>query len=181
MCGVEERDLENHEIRKNEKPVTLHSTSVQFSHSLMSSSLWPHGLQHTRLPSPSPTPSTSQTHVHRISDATQSSHPLSSTSPPAFYLSQHQGLFQWISSSHQMAKVLELWLQHQSFQWVFRIDFLQDWLVWSPCSPRNSQECSPTPQFKSINSSLLSFLYSPTLMSILDYWKTIALTRWTFI
>ena len=58
MCGVEERDLENHEIRKNEKPVTLHSTSVQFSHSLMSSSLWPHGLQHTRLPSPSPTPST---------------------------------------------------------------------------------------------------------------------------
>ena len=126
-------------------------------------------------------PALAQTHVHRISDATQPSHPLSSTSPPAFYLSQHQGLFQWISSSRQMAKVLELWLQHQSFQWVFRIDFLQDWLVWSPCSPRNSQECSPTPQFKSINSSLLSFLYSPTLMSILDYWKTIALTRWTFI
>ena len=58
MCGVEERDLDNHEISKNEKPVTLHSTLVQFSHSLMSSSLWPHGLQHTRLPSPSPTPST---------------------------------------------------------------------------------------------------------------------------
>ena len=57
-----------------------------------------------------------QTHVHRVSDATQSSHPLSSPSPPAFSLSQHQGIFQGVSSLHQVAKVLELQLQHQSFQ-----------------------------------------------------------------
>ena len=84
---------------------------------------------------------------------------------------QHQGLFQWVSIWHHVAKVLEFQLQHQSFQWVFRTDFLQDGLVWSPCSPRNSQESSPTPQFKSINSSVLSFLYSPTLTSTCDYWK----------
>ena len=65
-----------------------------------------------------------QTHIHRVSDAIQPSHPPSSPSPPAFNLSQHQGLFQWISSSHQVAKVLEFQLQHQSFQWIFRTDFL---------------------------------------------------------
>ena len=65
-----------------------------------------------------------QTHVHWVSDAIQPSHPLSSPSPPAFNLSQHQGLFQWISSSHQVAKVLEFQLQQQSFQWIFRTDFL---------------------------------------------------------
>ena len=54
-------------------------------------------------------------------------------------------------------------------------------LVWSPCCPRNSQEFSPTPQFKSINSSALNFLYSPNLTTIHDYWKTIALTRQTFV
>jgi len=66
----------------------------------------------------------SQIHVHQVSDAIQPSHPLSSPSPPAFNLSQHQGLFQSVSSSHQMAKVLEFQLQHQSFQWIFRVDFL---------------------------------------------------------
>ena len=65
-----------------------------------------------------------QTHVHQVSDAVQPSHPLSSPSPPAFNLSQHQGLFQRVSSSHQMAKVLEFQLQHQSFQWIVRTDFL---------------------------------------------------------
>ena len=64
-----------------------------------------------------------QTHVHRVGDAIQPSHPLSSPSP-AFHLSQHQGLFQWVSSWHQVAKALELQLQHQSFQWRFRTDFL---------------------------------------------------------
>ena len=67
-----------------------------------------------------PTP----THVHHIGDAIQPSHPLSSPFPPTFNLSQHQGLFKWVSSSHQVAKVLEFQLQHQSFQWIFRIDFL---------------------------------------------------------
>ena len=107
-------------------------------------------------------PEFTQTHVHWVSGAIQPSHPLSSPSTPAFNLSQHQGLFQWVSSSHQVAKVLEFQLQHQSFQWIFRTDFLYDGLFGSPCSPRDSQESSPTLQFKSINSSVLSFLYSPT-------------------
>ena len=65
-----------------------------------------------------------QPHVHWVGDAIQPSHPLSSSSPPVCNLSQHQGLFQWVSSSHQVAKVLELQFQHQSFQWIFRTDFL---------------------------------------------------------
>ena len=65
-----------------------------------------------------------QTHVHWIGDAIQPSYPLSSPSPPVLNLSQHQGLFKWVSSSHQVAKVLEFQLQHQSFWWLFRTDFL---------------------------------------------------------
>ena len=65
-----------------------------------------------------------QTRVHRVSDAIQPSHPLSPLYPPALNLSQHQGLFHWVNSSHQVAKVLELQLQHQPFQWIFQIDFL---------------------------------------------------------
>ena len=61
-------------------------------------------------------------------------------------------LSQWVHSLHQVVKVLEFQLQHQSFQWIFRTYFLEDWLVWSLCTPRDSQESSPTPQFKSINS-----------------------------
>ena len=133
--------------------------------------LRPHEPQHARPPCPSPTTESTQTHVHWVSDAIQPSHPLSSPSPPALNLSQHQDLFKWVSSSHQVAKVLEFQLQHQSFQWIFSSDFLYDGLVGSPCSPRDSQESSPTPQFKSINSLALSFLYSPTLTSIHDYWK----------
>ena len=73
---------------------------------------------HHQLPEPT------QTHVHRVSDAIQPCHPLSSPSPPSFNLSQHQGLFKWVSSSHQVARVLEFQLQHQSFQWIFRTDLL---------------------------------------------------------
>ena len=112
-----------------------------------------------------------QTHVRWVGDAIQPSHPPSSPSPPTFNLSHHQGLFKWDSSLHQVAKVLEFQLQHQSFQWIFRTHFLYDWLVGSPWSPRDSQKSSPTPQFKSSNSSVLSFLYNPTLTSIHDYWK----------
>ena len=65
-----------------------------------------------------------QMHVHRVGDAIQPSHSLSSPSPPAFNLSHQSGLFQWVSSSHQVAKVLEFQLQHQSLQWIFRTDFL---------------------------------------------------------
>ena len=76
----------------------------QFSRSVMSDSLQSHELQHSRPPCPSPTPRSTQTHVHWVSDAIQPSHPLSSPSPPALNLSWHQGLFQWVSSSHQVAK-----------------------------------------------------------------------------
>ena len=65
-----------------------------------------------------------QTLIHWVSDAIQPSRPLSSPSPPAFNLSQHRGLFQWVGSLHHVAKVLELQLQHQSFQWIFSVDLL---------------------------------------------------------
>ena len=115
-----------------------------------------------------------------IESVMPSNHPLSSPSLPIFNLPQHQSLFYWVSSSHQVAKVLEFQLQHQSFQWIFRTDFLYDTLVESSCSPRDSQESSPTTQFKKNNSLALRFLYGPTLISVSDYWKTIALTRRTF-
>ena len=85
--------------------------------------------------------------------------------------SKHQSLFQWVNSLHEVAKVLEFQLQHHSFQRNLRVDLLQNGLVGSPCSPRDSQESSLTPQFKSINSSALSLLHSPTLTSIHDHWK----------
>jgi len=97
---------------------------VQLSHSVMSDSLWPHGLQHTRPPVHQQLPELAQTHVHQVGDAIKPSHPLSPPFPSAFNLSQHQGLFQWVSSSHQVTIVLELQLQHQSFQWIFRTDSL---------------------------------------------------------
>ena len=87
--------------------------------------LRPHGLQHARPPCPSPTPGVfTQTHVHWVSDAIQPSHPLSTPSPPAPNPSQHQGLFQRVGSLHEVAKVLEFQLQHQSLQWTLRTDLL---------------------------------------------------------
>ena len=83
----------------------------------------------------------------------------------------HYILCQPMSSSHEVAKVLEFQLQHHSFQRNPRADLLQNGLVGSPCNPRDSQESSPTAQFKGINSSALSFLYSLTLTSLYDYWK----------
>ena len=98
-----------------------------FSRSDVSDSLWPHGLQHARLPCPSPTPGVCsmslQTHVRWVHNAIQPSHPVLPSSPSALNLSQNQSLFQWINSLHQEAKVLELQLQHQSFQWIFRVPF----------------------------------------------------------
>ena len=115
-----------------------------------------------------------QTHIHQVGDAIQPSHPLLSPSPPAPNPSQHQSLFQWVNSSH------ELFVLHQSTGVLALASFLpkntQDWSLWngligSPCSPRDSQESSPTPQFKSINSLVLSYLHGPTLTSIHDCWK----------
>ena len=127
-------------------------------------------------------PEFTQTHVHRVTVAIQPCHPLSSPSPPVPNPSQHQSLFQWVNSSPEMAKVLEFQLQHHSLQRNPRADLLQNGLVGSSCSPRDSQESSPTPQFKSINSLALSFLHSPALTSIHDHWKkNIALTRRIFV
>ena len=145
--------------------------SVQFSRSVVSDSLWPHESQHTRPPCPSPTPG-----VHPNSCASSRwCHPAVSSFVIPFSScpnpSQQQNLFQWINSSHEVAKVLEFHPQHQSFQRTSRTGLLQNGLVGFPCSSRDSQESSPTPQFKSINSLVLSFLHSPTLTSIHDHWK----------
>ena len=111
-----------------------------------------------------------QTHVHWVGDAIQPSHLLSSPSPPAFNLSQHPGLFQWVSSLLPVAKGLEFQLQHQSFQWMPRTGILLDGLVGSPCSSRGLQDSSPTPQFKSINSDHGSFfIWGPSLCFHLEF------------
>ena len=144
-------------------------SSVPFSRSVVSDSLRPHESQHSRPPVHNQLPEFTQTHMHRVGDAIQPSHPLSSPSHPTPNPSQHHSLFQWVNSSHEVAKVLEFQLQHQSFQWTPRTDLLYNRLVGSPCSPRDSQESSPTPQLKRINSLALSFLHSPTLTSIHDH------------
>ena len=79
-------------------------------------------------------------HIHWVGDAIQPSHPLLSPSPPAFNLTQHRGLFKWVSSLHQVARVLKFQLQHQSFQRTHRTDLLSNGLFGSPCSPRDSPE-----------------------------------------
>ena len=95
---------------------------LQFSCSVVSDSLWPHGLQHNRSPFITNSRSLPKL-VHWVGDANQPSHPLS-PSPPALNLSQPRGLFKWVCPLHQVAKELEFQLQHQSFQWIFRTDFL---------------------------------------------------------
>ena len=112
-----------------------------------------------------------QTHVHWVSDAIQQSHPRSSPSPLAFNLSQHQGLFKWVSSLHQVAKVLEFQLQPPVLPMNTQDWSPLGWTGWISLQSKGLSESSPTPQFKSINSLALSFLYSPTLTSIYGYWK----------
>ena len=120
---------------------------VQFSLPVVSNSLRPHERQHAKLPCPSPTPG-----VHpNPCPFSRWCHPtiLSSVIPFSSYLQSFPAsasIFQWVSSLYQVARVLEFQLQHQSFQWIFRVDFLWDWLVGSPCSPRDSQESYPIPQ-----------------------------------
>ena len=140
-------------------------TSVQFSRWVMYDSLQPHESQHTRLPSPSPTP---RVHPNPCTSSWWCHPAISSSVVP--FSSCPQSL-PASGSSHEVAKVLEFQPHYQSFQWTPRTGLLKDGLVGSPCSPRDSQESSPTPQFKSINSTMLSFLHSPTLTSIHDHWK----------
>ena len=109
---------------------------------------------------------------HMSIESVMPSHPLSSPSLPAFSPSQHQV---FSNKSVLRIRLPKYWSFRfrisQSFQWIFRTDFLYDGLVGSPCSPRDSQESSPTLQFESNNSSVLSFLYSTTFTSIHNYWK----------
>ena len=100
-----------------------------------------------------------QTHVHRVGDAIQPPHPLSPPSPFAFNLSQNQGLFQRVGSSHQVAKVLELQLEHQSFQGIFRINILSS-------LAQNIESINSSAQLKA-----LSILHGSTLTSTHNYWK----------
>ena len=120
-----------------------------------------------------------QVHVHCIGDTIQPSQPLSPFSLSNFNLSQHQGLFQWVSSLHQLAQVLEL---------RFTISPSKEYSGWFPLGwtgwillPKNSQESSPALQSESINSSPLSLLYGPALTTIHDYWKDHRLTIRTFV
>ena len=92
--------------------------------SLMCLTLWPHELQHTIFPALHYLLKFAQTHVHSVNDAIRPSCPLSPASSPSLSLSQHQSLFQWSGSLHKVAKVLELQLQYQSSQWIFRVNFL---------------------------------------------------------
>ena len=117
-------------------------------------------------------PEFTQTHVHRAGDAIQPSHPLSSPSPPTFNLSQHQGLF-------SMSQVLHIrWSKYLSFSFSINpsneysglISFRMNWLDLLAVQG-DFQESSPTPQFKTIKSSVLSLLYGPTVTSISDYWN----------
>ena len=126
-------------------------------------------------------PEFTQIPVHWVGDAIQPSHPLSSPSPPAPNPSQHQSLFQWVNSLHQVAKVLEFQLQHQSFQRIPRTDLLLDGLVGSPCSPRDSQSLL---QHHSSKASILrrsAFFTVQLSHPYMTTGKTIALTRRTFV
>ena len=147
----------------------------------MSNSLWPHGLQHTRPPYPSPTPGACSNSCPSSWWCHQPSHPLSSPSPPAFNPSQHQGLFQWVSSLHQVAKVLEFQLQHQSFQWIFRTDFLQDgWLNLLAVQGTFKSLLQHDSSKASIHWHSAFFIVQLSL-PYMTTGKTSALTRWTFV
>ena len=145
--------------------------SVQFSSVAQSCSTLCDAMNHSTpgLPVQHQLPECIQTHVHRVSDAIQPSHPLSSPSPPALNLSS-------ISLFNRSAFCIR-WPKDWSCSFSILpskeipglISFRMDWL--DLLAVQGTQESSPTPQFKSIHSSVLSFLYSPTLTSIHDYWK----------
>ena len=154
-----------------QSPSAVIFSSVQFSHSVVSDSLWPHELQHARPLCPSPTPG-----VHSYSHpSSRWCHPAISSSvvpfsscPQSLPASESFPMSQLFASGGQSIGVSA---SASVLPMNTRTDLLPDGLVGPPCSPRDSQESSPTPQFKSINSSLLSFLYSPTLTSIHDHRK----------
>ena len=146
----------------------------------MSDSLWPHGVQHARPPCPSPNP-----RVYSNSyPLSQWCHPTISFSivpSPIFNLSEYKGLFKWVSSSHQVAKVLEFQLQHQSFQWVFRTDsFRMEWLdVFAVQGTFKSLLQHHSSKISILRHS--AFFIVQLLHPYMTTGKTIVLTRWTFV
>ena len=146
------------------------------SHSVMSDSVWPHGLHQARILCPSPSPWA----CSNSCPLNQWCHPTISSSIIPFLLLPSTfpsiRVFQWVSSLHQVAQVLEPQPQHQSFQWVFTGLIWKCWFplglngLLSMCT-RNSQEFSPAPQFESINPLALSLLHGPGLTSVHDYWE----------
>ena len=115
-----------------------------------------------------------QTHVHWVDDAIPPSHPLSSPSPPAPNPSQHQGLFQWVGSLHQVAKVLDLQLQHQSFQWIFRVALF----LWFCATTKHLTFSMPVPQkilkgehWKVSQSHLFFSPFPDTRFLLTGYWQ----------
>ena len=154
------------------------TSSVQFSCLVLSYSLRPHGLQHTRLREHK-LPELAQTHSHRLGDAIQPSHPLSSPSPPTFNLSQHQGLFQLVGSLHQVAEVFNFSIS-PSNEYSGLISFRTDWfdllavqgtfksLLQHHSSKASILQCS-------------AFFMFQLLYPYMTTEKTITLTRWTFV
>ena len=156
-------------------------SSVQFICSVVSNSSLPKGSQHSRPSCPSPTPRVYSTHLHWVGDAIQPSHPLLSPYPPALNLSQHQGLFKWVSSLHQVAKVLEFQLQYQSFHWTlglisFRIGWF-DLLAVQRTLKNLLQHHSSKASILRHSAFFIVQLSHPYMTT----GKTIALTRWTFV
>ena len=150
---------------------SLRKVSSQFSSVAQSCpTLWdPMNCSTPGLPTHHQLPEFTQIHVHWVGDAIQPSHPLLSSSPPAPNPSQHQGLSQWVNSLHEVAKYWSFSFNISPSNEQPGVIFRMDWL--DLLAVQGTLESSPTPQFKSINSSVLSFLYSPTLTSIQDYWK----------
>ena len=148
----------------------------QLSHSVVSDSLWPHESQHARPPIHHQLPESTQIHVHQVDDIIQPSHPLSFPSPPAFNLSQHQGLFQWVSSSHQVAKAFSFNIS-PSNEHPGLICFRMDWLDLLAVK-------GTLKSFLQHHSSKVSILWHSAFFTVqlshpyMTTGKTIALTRW---
>ena len=154
-----------------ERVALTYIRSVQFSLSVVSDSLWPHRLQHARPPCPLPTPGV----FSNSCPLSQWCHPTISSSVVPFssclHLSQHQGLFKWVSTPNQVAKSIGVSASTSVLPMNTQDWSPLGWTGWISLQSMDSQESSPALQFKRINSLVLSFVYSPTLTSLHDYWK----------
>ena len=163
------------------KALSVQFSSAQFSHSVVSDSLWPYESQHARTPCPSWTPEFAQTHIHWVGDVIQPSHPPSSPSPPAPNPSQHQSLFQWVNSSHEVAKYWSLSFNiSPSNEHTGLISFRMDWLDLLAVQGTLKSLL----QHHSSKASILrcsAFFTIQLSHAYMTTGKTIALTRWNFV